>query len=414
MSVDTLNGSFRVMPLAELLQWLGNHTRTGVLEISRGRTRVQLAFEDGRIAGCAADDPPSLLGQFLLAHGKIDEQTLHDALLEQERNGGKLGDILELMGKLEPAELQRIVEAKSKETIFRLFDWPDAEFRFGGRVAPMATLVRLDLRCDEVLTLGTERQAQLESMRSVFNDPGKVLVRTSHALDSQAVESPMVRRLYDLVDGHRSFEQIHMLSRAPEFHAMKFLFELQRRGIVAVKDLHERAPEPGSAEAARDLAGRLSGRGELEAAIEILQAAMLDNPRNEPLERDLARYETTYLEQAYRETIPHDGVPQPAIARDRLGDLQLSGNERFVFDLISENRGDVRSVVRLAPLHEIDVIRALAGLLRRRAIEVKRGQPEARKSAEHRDAVLQSLNSEIDQSLGVFDASETEQGPART
>jgi hypothetical protein len=388
-----LIGSLDIMPLAELFQWAGTHGKSGILEVWRGRTRVQFAFENGRLAGSGSNDPPSLLGQYLLAHGKLDEKTLHDALLRQERDGGLLGEILIEMGVLTEEELGRYARAKAEETIFKLFDWQSAEFRFDPSIQPMSKLVRLDLEVQEILRRGAQRQAESKTMRAVFSAPDKVLVRPSHPLQPEAVTAPMVRRLYELVDGKRTFAQILLLSRAPEFVAMKFLFELQRRGIVAIKDLHERPPEPGSPEAACTLASRLAARGEDDAAIEILQACQQDHPCDENLLRQLTKLETSYLEEAYRSELPPTSVPVPQRSVDDLRDARLSSNELFILEMITKNPGDVRSVVRLAPLHEIDVIRG----------EVREGESEAKESAAHVEAVMESLNSEIDQSLGILD-----------
>ena len=35
-----LTGSLDIMPLAELFQWVETHTKSGILEISHGRTQV--------------------------------------------------------------------------------------------------------------------------------------------------------------------------------------------------------------------------------------------------------------------------------------------------------------------------------------------------------------------------------------
>jgi len=407
-----LTGSLEIMPLAEVFQWVEAHGKSGILEISHGRTQVQFAFEGGRLASCGSNDPPTLLGQFLLAHGKVDEKKLHDALLQQERDGGKLGTILIDMGLLTKQELDRFVRAKAEETIFRLFDRPKAEFRFDPTLRPMSTAVRLDLDLTDVLMRGAQRQAELERMKSVFNDPGMVLVRTSHPLQPEVVTAPMIRRLYDLVDSQRTFAEILLLSRAPEFLATKFLFELYRRGVVAIKDIHDVPPEPGSVEAACALAERLAARGETEAALEILQACQQDNPSHEGLQRALAKLETNYLDSIYKKELPPTSMLIPRSCSEELRDSRLSSNELFILEMIKENPGDVKSIVRIAPLHEIDVIVAMRRLANKGLLEIREGQAETQQSAAHVEAVLHSLSSEIEQSLGVLDGTSASPAPS--
>ena len=60
-----VTGNLQDMPLSELLQWVGSNRKTGVLQISSGRNTIQFVVEEGKIVGCASNDPPTLLGQFL-------------------------------------------------------------------------------------------------------------------------------------------------------------------------------------------------------------------------------------------------------------------------------------------------------------------------------------------------------------
>lgn len=117
----TISGSMATMSLPEILEWAEHGRKTGVLHLSRARSTISFVFERGVIRGCATNEPPMLLGQFLLSHGKIDEGTLHDTLAEQERSGEPIGVILERRGVLQPDELKRYVNAKAEETILSLF-----------------------------------------------------------------------------------------------------------------------------------------------------------------------------------------------------------------------------------------------------------------------------------------------------
>jgi hypothetical protein len=256
----------------------------------------------------------------------------------------------------------------------------------------------------DVLLRGAERQSELERMKSVFSDLGMVLVRTAQPLQPEVATAPIIQRLYDLVDSQRTFAEILLLSRAPEFLATRFLFELYRRGVIAIKDIHEVPPEPGSVEAACALAERLAVRGEQEAALEILQACQQDHPGHAGLQRVMARLETSYLDSMYKEELPQGSLPVPRGSAEDLRASRLSANELFIFEMIRENPGNVKSIVRLAPLHEIDVIVALRRLTQKGLIEIQAGPADTTHSAAHVEAVMQSLSAEIEQSLGLLDS----------
>ena len=93
-----LQGALRTMPLAEVLQWAGAHGKTGQLEVERGKSTTKIRFLDGRIVGCSSTSPSALLGQFLIARGKITERALMSAMERQTETGASLPEILVEVG----------------------------------------------------------------------------------------------------------------------------------------------------------------------------------------------------------------------------------------------------------------------------------------------------------------------------
>src|SRR5262245_2518602 len=123
-----LVGTLRTMSLPDLLQWLGNSTKTGTLGVERNKVRKCILMEEGKIVGCSSDDPPERLGQYLLSRGKLTEEQLRQALMSQEQHRRHLGSILVELGFLTPEDLIAHLESKAEETIYSLFEWPDAIF----------------------------------------------------------------------------------------------------------------------------------------------------------------------------------------------------------------------------------------------------------------------------------------------
>src|SRR5512140_2168670 len=126
----TMLGSLHTMPLTDVLQWLGSSRRTGTLFLERNKVVKQIVFREGRVVACSSDDPPELLGHFLVHQGKIHEEVLHQALAKQSTSHEHLGKILLEMKALTSDDLRHLLEAKAEETIYSLFDWEEAEFRF--------------------------------------------------------------------------------------------------------------------------------------------------------------------------------------------------------------------------------------------------------------------------------------------
>src|SRR5262245_35466323 len=89
-----LYGNLASMPLADLLQFIGNSRRSGCLQIEHTMPLTRLFFHQGSILSCASDDPPKLLGQFLMFEGVLNEETLRAAMARQEATGESLNRIL--------------------------------------------------------------------------------------------------------------------------------------------------------------------------------------------------------------------------------------------------------------------------------------------------------------------------------
>lgn len=128
----SIQGHSKTMPLPDLFQWIGGSRKTGGMRIVHHQATTRLACEAGCITSCSSDDPPKLLGQFLLFHGALTEDLLRHAMAEQEETGDSLSDILVAMGAVTSDDLERLVEKKAREAIIGLFDWRRSRFASTG------------------------------------------------------------------------------------------------------------------------------------------------------------------------------------------------------------------------------------------------------------------------------------------
>src|SRR5262245_23822241 len=163
------------MSLTEILQWLGNAGKTGTLSIERNKVVKRILVREGRVIGCASQEPSDMLGHFLVSRGRISEETLRQALAAQETKKDHLGGILVTMGAVSEEDLRLLLEDKAQETIFGLFDWDDAEFRFAPSAVAEPDAFSVDMRVDDILLRGAQRWDEMQRFRTVFNDPGIVL-----------------------------------------------------------------------------------------------------------------------------------------------------------------------------------------------------------------------------------------------
>lgn len=309
-----LMGNFETMSLAELFQWIGTNQKSGTLKIIRGRLAIKIFFREGDIHGTSSNEPPAKLGQFLISRGKITEDILNSALAAQENQTNRtLGSILVEVGAVSEEELQRYCVAKAEEAIFGLINLEDAHFEFDPEGRLDSTMVKMERDVQDLLLHVASQRDELERMRGVFRGPDVVLCRTELGLSRETASSSMARRIYAAIDGKRSFAEIILHTRASEYMATKFIYEMYRRGIVQVAKVREAAPQPGSPEAARKLAQQMRERGEHEVALEILTAAAKVEPNHAGLRRQLEATETTYLTTMYKTELPPTRCPSPRL-----------------------------------------------------------------------------------------------------
>jgi len=418
------------MSLCDLLQWASVNRKTGVLELERNKVCRRIEFRNGWIGACSSDDPPSRLGQFLLARGKITRERLSEALARQQGTGENLGLILLHMGALSQKELAAQIAAKAEETIQGLFDWEDAVFRFHDGATLEPNQIEVSLSVDDILLKGIQHHDELKRIREVFPSSGVVLQRTGRPVPKELLGPNMARRIFESIDGERTLAEILLHVHGSEFLVIKLLHTLYRGGLVMIREARPPAPDastlldpppaterrkadswdtfgpdeflhldlepaqqaqPEQAEVPRptaseldaevEVARRLMRRDECEAALELLNASYRAHPDEGHLRRLIAKAEAAYIDSAQRHGLSYERIPVPARSEDGSLPQGLGPQESFLISLL-DGRADIRTVLWLAPLREVDVLRSLRLMQDRGLIEIRDPQPAAQPAAD--------------------------------
>ena len=408
-------GNVRTMTLPDLLQWASVNKKTGVLELEWNQICKRISFREGRIVACSSDDPPSRLGQFLLSRGKISKEQLREALTKQETSSKNLGLIFQDMGILTREEIEAHVAAKAEENIYGLFDWADAEFRFHENAGHDPFIIEVELGVQDVVLHGIQRFDELQRIRDVFSSSGIVLQTTDKPTPNEIVSSPMARRVLASVDGRRTLAAILLHAHASEFLVLKFLYTLLRKGVVSIievreADVHSRTlldlcdpdspvlgevetervrppvmtDQQAPAESKRDVETALQcmARGDYGRALDILDELYKAQPDDVRLRQLVLKAEAGFLESARAQAFGPEKIPVPLdAAKDPTG-ADLKPTDQFLLTML-DGKADIKSVVWLAPLREIDVLQALQRMLDAGLIELR--DPDGSTPAETAD-----------------------------
>jgi len=397
-----VQGNLATMSLAEILQWLGNARKTGTLSIERNKVEKRILVREGRVIACSSQEPADMLGHYLVSRGRISEDDLRSALAAHQVARVHLGNILVANGALAEDELLRCLEDKSQEAIFGLFEWDDAEFRFVDGETSDPNIYPVDMRVEDILLRGAQRWDELQRIRAVFNDPGIVLKRTARVPPAEVFRNRMARRIFESVNGDRTVAEILLQTHGSEYIVTKFLHELFRAGvfeIAEVRKVEERTPAPmgGSllspsrpaspASAAAtvavppapavkvgaddfEVARRLLSRGEFDAALDILDRAYKLQSGDDALRRLLAEAEAAFIEKAYRHFLPPSKIVVLARDMGTLTSEHLSPTEFFLLSRI-DGSWDVKSIIQITPLREVDVLRTLKKMREKGVIDLR-------------------------------------------
>jgi hypothetical protein len=412
----SLYGSFVTMSLPDLLQWLGNAGKTGTLEVERNKVVTHIVFRDGCVIACSSDERTQLLGNYLVARGRISEDTLRKALTVQESSRRHLGEILVDMGAVGREELAAHLAEKAEETIFNLFDWDDAAFRFNASVLPTHSIFPVNLRVDEILLRGAQRFDEMRHIRAAFPDPGVVLAHTGKPASEEMLKNRMARRVFELVSGDRSIAEILLHARSSEYVVYKLLFEMFRAGLLRVESVvrveeelelpeDDLLPAPPVAAPPRDrtaaavaepavrtaapasppvpapaapvdteadlvTARKLLDRGEFDLAMDVLDGLYRAHPNHDSLRRLLAEAEAAFVDKAYKHYLPASKAPYLVRPLEELTTEEISPAESFLLTRM-DGSWDIKSIIQVSPLREVDALRALKRMRERGIIEFR-------------------------------------------
>ncbi len=411
-----LTGTLSTMPLTDLLQWLGSARASGTLSVEHAKIVKTFVFRDGLVTGCSSDDPPQRRGHFLVSRGKITEEQLRYALKLQESTGEHLGRILIGMGALSEKDVSEHLAAKAEETIFSIFDWDHASFHFEDDILDVANLMQVTIAVEDILLRGLKRYDETRMIREVISGPNQVLAHTEKEPPAEVMMSRMARRIYDAVDGHCTVREVVLRSHASEFLCNKLLYELHRGGFVetvgfrddsataepvaaaadvdalpgpppSTVDPPAAVAAPAAAEVAAPAAPELDFDAELanarkllasdefEPALEALDRLYRAKPQNESLRRLAREAETAFVDQAYRHFVPAERIPVLAVPDVELEQASLSPTEFYMVSRFDGN-WDVRSIVRIIPMREVEALRTLKRLREQGIIELIEPPPD--------------------------------------
>ena len=357
------------MQLSELLQWLALGQKTGNLLIEGHGIEKRIYFQKGRISFTSSTDQREYLGHFLVSHGFINEDELKKAMEVQEDSKILLGKILVMINAISETDLVRLLRKKAEESIYDIFLWDDGTFEFLDGQVLDTKMVPLSLDVTGIIMEGLHRYDEWKRIRERVAD-GAAVPMILHPLNVEGF-SERDKLILPHIDGHRTIEEIALQTHNAEFSVARVVFEGINAGTMGLA-------EAGTRRKAAVAGGSALGDTEVERFLERGRATMQEDPQTayrmfrvaldlDPSDgraaegvRDAEREVRARLE---RDGILGEKIPEVAISISELTERTFSPHEGFVLSRIN-GQWNVKSITKISPIKEMDVLMIFHRLLR--------------------------------------------------
>ena len=363
-----ITGNLKTMQLGELFQWLSLGTKTGTLVIDGHGVEKRIYFQEGRIASTSSSDQREYLGHFLVSNGFITEDELKMAMEVQEESQILLGKILVMINAIAESDLLRLMRKKAEESIYDVFLWTEGSFEFLDGELPDQKMVPLSLDVTGIIMEGMRRYDEWQLIRQRVPD-STVVPDIVRPLDIERL-GDREKLILPYLDGERSIEAIALQTHNAEFVVSKLVSEGLRTGSMRLIEGRRRAaassaPVPaGGSEVDHFLQrGRSQLKEDPQAAYRLFKAALELDPSDGRTSDALREAERAIKASLGQDGVTGERVPELSVALQALTKRSFTPHEGFVLSRIN-GQWDVKSIMKISPMKELDVLMIFQKLLR--------------------------------------------------
>lgn len=373
----SLAGNLKTMPFADILQFLSSNMSTGTLQVRQHQIVKMIFFEKGKVVFSSSSDPKEYLGHFLVSRGLITEEDLRMAMDVQRNSKMLLGKVLVMGGKVTEEQMAQMLELKTEETVYSLFLWDEGEFTFYQDEFINRLFIRISVDPQAMIFEGVLRRDEWIRIREVFPHTNIVLEKVPKRLLDPAGVDVQTAKAYEEVDGLKTIQQIALCLHAVEFVACRSLFNLYEEGYLRIRKIlgpeEKRVRLPGGEDHSMDslmsLGVERMADGKFEEALDMLREIDHSFPNYEQIVAPM-------LDKAERETVraltallPPNRVVRLKVPLSDISFSKLTPEEGFLLSRV-DGTWDIRSILSVTPMKELEALRLLKKFLDRGLIKV--------------------------------------------
>jgi hypothetical protein len=363
-------GDLATFDIFDLLAWVHGRKRSGTLVMTRLSTKKRLAFRDGALQRSSSNDPRETIGQALVRERLITEEALFTALLKQETDRRRLGEILTGDGLLTETQLMKTLAGNAEAQVLDLCLWPGGHFDFNDAEVPPETPsdLRIDLR--PVLEEGRHRRGRWQQLCQRFPS-GEM---TFKALgDPAAVGNPARRQVLSLAAEGKTLSSISLEARRPLYDTALLIAGLCDEGLLVVERIEAGVAETDPVGMIKSLLKAAEQRlreGRYDNALEAYERVLALDGVNQAAKKGLLTVTETRRKAKAAKKIPLEKVPMLKLGAVQLAHEKFDPQEGFVLSRVN-GQWDIQSILKLCPLPEEDALLIFKRLYERKVIDLR-------------------------------------------
>jgi Domain of unknown function (DUF4388) len=369
-----LMGSFAILPLGELLELLGRRGLAGTLTCERGTVKKSVQLGGGNAVGASSNDSRDQLGQLLVNFNHLDEAAMQRAIQVQQETHVRIGRVLVMIELVKPEVLREVLAIKIRETLLDVLLWESGIFHFDD--TPPAPVDELDtaVPLTEVLREAEFRATAWSAFRGEFPSGVGTLEVDDARVPATMTPDTVDGRLLKLAREGRTIDELGLALRATDFHLYQRLYALARQGIVRAAPARHSGGDPGpSGLGAADLIERARGLvadGRADDAELVATRALARAPNSVEAHDVLVEAERLLSQQLRADLLETGRVARRLVEAGAIASLKLSNVDKYLLSRCDGVR-TVRQLAQMAPLRELDVLKALRRLADGGVVELR-------------------------------------------
>lgn len=236
-----LQGSLQEFSLPNIFQLVKMSAKSGALTIRREGESGKVFFRDGTIAYAYSQPQLLPLGERLVKAGAISSAQLKQALAAQKKasDGARIGGILLAQGRIDRETLEQAVREQIQDSAFTFFSWADGEFEFVAEDTPPEEDVLVEMSVETVIMEGCRR---IDEWELIFEQLGSMervphLAYGDHVADEGGLTLTAEEwRVVVHVDGRADVNTILRDCGLDRFHGAKVIYSLYSSGLITVSE----------------------------------------------------------------------------------------------------------------------------------------------------------------------------------